>query len=411
VARQFKSEQPPTPERARHRNSSTLDGPKQRSGQSQMRRGLPAVLVRHFRAQLELLKQEHASSGRLGVAVGVGVLLGCSPFLGFQLLLALALGKLLRLNRLAVLFGLQISVPPLTPFILFATAQAGALLRRGQWLPLHVAAFRGEPASKVLAGLFLDMLVGTALVGGALAVFLGGMSALGFWWLRATKSLSRQFTPEQWTELWTRLHRLPIFFRRYAAWKLRLDPVFLLVLAELPPTGELVDLGTGMGLLPVLLGLSRPSLRIRGVEWDTRKAEVARRLVMGLPEVTIDEGDARAYPLGTPQAITLLDILHYSPPAEAQAWLSSCAGALAPGGVLLIRELEPSTWAIAPWLERVAVQVTWNRGRGVYARPSSALVQELTDLGLTVVCRPAGSGLFRANTLTIARRPGSSHGN
>ncbi len=376
-----------------------------------MTRGLPAVALRQVRAQLERLRQEHASSSRLGVAVGAGVLLGCSPFLGFQLLLALALGKLLRLNRLAVLFGLQISVPPLTPFVLFATAQAGALLRRGHWLPLHLAAFRGEPASTVLAGLFLDMLVGTALVGGTLAVLLGGLSAFGFWWLRATKSFAQQFTAVQWAELSKRLRPLPVFFRRYAYWKLRLDPVFALVLAELPSTGELVDLGTGMGLLPLLAGLTRPSLRVRAVEWDRRKAEIARQLVEGLPEVGIEEADAHAYAIGSPSAITLLDLLHYSPPAEAQAWLSTCASALAPGGVLLIRELEPSPWAIAPWLEWVAVRGRWNRASGVYPRPSSELIQQLTGLGLTVVCRPAGSGLFRANTLTIARRPSSTHGN
>jgi uncharacterized protein (DUF2062 family) len=377
----------------------------------EMKRAWPAVVLQHFRAQLERLKQEHASSARLGVAVGVGVLLGCSPFLGFQLLLALAFGKLLRLNRLAVLFGLQISAPPLTPFVLFATAQAGALLRRGHWLPLHVDAFRGEPASTILAGLFLDMLIGTALVGGALAVLLGALSAFGFWWLRATKSLAKQFTAAQWAELWVRLGRLPVFFRRYAYWKLRLDPVFALVLAELPSTGELVDLGAGMGLLPLLLGLTRPSLRVRGVEWDRRKAEMACLLVKGLPEVSIEEADARAYAIGSPSAITLLDVLHYTPPPEAQAWLSTCAGALASGGVLLIRELEPSPWAIATWLEWVAVRGSWNRGAGVYPRPSSQLIEELTSLGLVVVSRPAGSGLFRANTLTIARRPSSSHGN
>jgi uncharacterized protein (DUF2062 family) len=140
--------------------------------------------LRRLRVQIDLLLREHASASRLGFAVGVGVLLGCSPFLGVQTLMGLAAGRLLRLNRLAILFGLQVSVPPFTPLVLFATAQAGALLLHGHWLPLRVAAFRGEAATAILGSLFLDMLVGGALVGGALAILLGGLSALALWWFR-----------------------------------------------------------------------------------------------------------------------------------------------------------------------------------------------------------------------------------
>jgi uncharacterized protein (DUF2062 family) len=364
-----------------------------------------ARAVRHVRAQLDLVVREHTTSGRLGVAVGVGVLLGCSPFLGFQTLLGLAAGQLFRLNRLAILFGLQISVPPLTPLVVFATAQTGALVLHGHWLPLRLAAFRGEPARAILASLLLDMLVGGALVGGVLAVLLGTLSAFGFWWLRGTKSLAKAFRPDQWAEMRARLQRLPRFFRNYAYWKLRLDPVYLLVLAELPLEGELLDLGAGIGLLPLLLGLLRPALRVRGVEWDARKVAVARQLLSGLTCATVEEANALTYVLGSPTAITLLDILNYSPLPEAQRWLEACAGALGPGGVLLIRGLEPGRFAIAPWLERVSVRLKWNRGGGVYPRPSSEIARELTSLGLTVVRRPTGLGLFRDNTLTIARRP------
>ena len=253
---------------------------------------------RHFRTQLDLLVREHTGAGRLGVAVGVGVLLGCSPFLGFQTLLGLAAGHLLRLNRLAILFGLLISVPPLTPLVLFATAQTGALLLHGRWLPLRLAAFQGEPATTILASLFLDMLVGGALVGGVLAILLGTLSTFGLWWLRGTRSLAKAFTPEQWVQMRARLQRLPRGFRTYAYWKLRLDPVYLLVLAELPSEGELVDLGTGIGLLPAVLGLLRPALRVRGVEWDARKVDVARQLLSGLTSASVEEANARAYPIG-----------------------------------------------------------------------------------------------------------------
>lgn len=136
------------------------------------------ALFRRLRVLLESLARQHTSPGKVAVGVGLGVMLGCSPFLGFQVLLALALSKLFRLNPIAVVLGVQISVPPLTPFVMFATAQLGALLLQGHWLSLGLAGFHGIPAAKLVADLFLDMLVGGILFGGFFAVLLG--CACGF---------------------------------------------------------------------------------------------------------------------------------------------------------------------------------------------------------------------------------------
>jgi uncharacterized protein (DUF2062 family) len=136
-------------------------------------------LVRYIRAQFELLARQHTSPQRIAVAVGLGVMLGCSPFLGFQVLLALVLARLLRLNVIAVVLGVQISIPPLTPVIMFATAQLGTLVLHGHWLPLRLAYFRGVPLTTLVVDLFLDMLVGGALFGGVCAVILGTACAFG----------------------------------------------------------------------------------------------------------------------------------------------------------------------------------------------------------------------------------------
>lgn len=99
-----------------------------------------------------------------------GVWIGCTPFYGFQTLIGLGLASVLSLNRLAVLLGLQISIPPLAPFLLFANAQVGALVLRGHWAPLSIEALRVVPTSKLLADLLLDLLVGGAIVGAVLAL-------------------------------------------------------------------------------------------------------------------------------------------------------------------------------------------------------------------------------------------------
>ncbi len=163
--------------------SGEVEGPGPRAWASKAAR----KTLRRFRAQVQLLSREHASSGRIGVAVGMGVMLGCSPFLGVQVLLALALARLFGLNRIAIVLGVQISVPPLTPVILFATAQVGALLLRGHWLPLRLAGLRGLPDARLLASLFLDMLVGGLVLGAFFALILGTVTAFGLQRIKASR--------------------------------------------------------------------------------------------------------------------------------------------------------------------------------------------------------------------------------
>ena len=102
---------------------------------------------RHLRQRIDQLLSEHASPERLGWAIGVGVFCGLSPLLGFQFLAALALAWLLRLNKLAVMVGLQISAPPFTPLVIFAELQLGSLLLHGKVLPLSLELVRTTPRS------------------------------------------------------------------------------------------------------------------------------------------------------------------------------------------------------------------------------------------------------------------------
>lgn len=370
-----------------------------------LRERLKAV-PRQLKQRFDSLMHEHASPARLGVAVGVGVLVGASPFLGFQVLMALGLAALFRLNKLAVFLGIQVSMPPITPFLLYANAQVGSLLRTGAWLDLSLDAVRAADPKELATRLFLDLLLGGLVVGGVLAGILGGATAHAVSQARLPGGLAPHLTPEQWAAAQARLKALPRFFRHYAAWKLKLDPVYARVLAELPEDVELVDLGSGMGLLPLLLTLRSPKARVRAVEWDARKVDVARKLVSGLP-VEVEQGDARTFALGRPKALTLIDVMHYSPVEEQRAWLERCAEALAPGGVLLIRELEPGQqgrrWA--PLLEKLAVGWGWNRGATVQPWPPAEMVRVLTARGYTAVILPAGSGAFRANSLVVARKP------
>jgi uncharacterized protein (DUF2062 family) len=128
---------------------------------------------------IDKLRKEHVSPARIGVAVGVGVLIGCSPFWGLHFLIALGVATLFRLNRLAVLVGTQISMPPLTPLLLFGNAQLGSWIITGKGLSLSFAELRSMPAKLLVTSLFWDLFVGGLVLGGGLALVLGyGAAAL-----------------------------------------------------------------------------------------------------------------------------------------------------------------------------------------------------------------------------------------
>ena len=183
--------------------------------------------------------------------------------------------------------------------------------------------------------------------------------------------------------------------------------MYAIAVQELGDAREVVDLGSGMGLMEALLAGRSPSTRIRGLEWDERKSAVARRLAAGLPNVVLETGDARDAPLGTPDAILLVDVLHYFPPDEQARWLGRCAGALAPGGLLFIRDLDASGRGrgAAALIERFAVAFGWNRAARVHPWAVGEMAAHLEGLGLGTAVRALGRGPFAGNALLLARKP------
>jgi len=96
-----------------------------------------------------------------------------------------------------------------------------------------------------------------------------------------------------------RLKRLPGWYRHYGWWKVRMDPVYPLALAHLAEAREIRDLGAGMGLMAALLCQRSPGVHITAIEWDARKADVARKFLEGLSGAEVVAGDARRADLGT----------------------------------------------------------------------------------------------------------------
>lgn len=71
--------------------------------------------------------------GKLAGSVGVGLFFGIAPLWGLQLLITLWVAHRLRLNKAVAAVASNISIPPMMPFIFFASLTLGHRLLAGEW--------------------------------------------------------------------------------------------------------------------------------------------------------------------------------------------------------------------------------------------------------------------------------------
>ena len=79
-----------------------------------------------FDALKENLFSSEQSNSLKAASVGFGVFMGIVPIWGFQLITAIALALLLRLNKTLVIIAANISIPPFIPFILYGSLVTGS---------------------------------------------------------------------------------------------------------------------------------------------------------------------------------------------------------------------------------------------------------------------------------------------
>jgi uncharacterized protein (DUF2062 family) len=118
-----------------------------------------------------LMLSEHSSPPRLAAAVFVGILIGVSPFYGFHVVAALLSAWLLKLNKLTVWLGTNISIPPISPIFAFASAQVGALIMTGSFVELSWDEFGAVGLGDAL----IYWLVGFPIVGIGVGGLLAGV--------------------------------------------------------------------------------------------------------------------------------------------------------------------------------------------------------------------------------------------
>lgn len=392
---------------------------------SNPRTPLFARALSRARAFLGKLAHENASPSRLFAACVVGAILGSTPFFGLHLPLCIGAARLLRLNQVAVYGAANISIPPVAPFLAFACIEAGSRVLTGHGAPMTAEALRHVQPWTLAGNVFAAWVVGAPLVGGLIGVVLGALVA--FVALEKRALARREPTQEgapadpssheaferAAAETVARFAQASRYHRHYVPWKIRLDPVYRAICAELtdaerPGAGlELVELGCGLGILPLLVVALGDRRSAHGIDWDEAKVADAQRACAGLP-ITIERADVREFAPPACDALAIIDVLHYFDAETQDRILERAAAAVRPGGLLFVREGEAgrdgSWWTRA--VERFAVAIGWNRSAArPRFRPIAEIVAALERHGLTCKVRPVAGKLHPGNVLVRATRP------
>jgi uncharacterized protein (DUF2062 family) len=129
----------------------------------------------NFRQRLRALWKMDLSPVAVGLGVGLGIFVGCSPFIGLHTLMVFTLAALLRINPWVALLSSQISLPPLFLGIAAGEVWVGEWIRFG-----HASLPKIADATAFAEWLWRhalgSWLIGSLLLGGLLAL-VGGLIA------------------------------------------------------------------------------------------------------------------------------------------------------------------------------------------------------------------------------------------
>jgi uncharacterized protein (DUF2062 family)/SAM-dependent methyltransferase len=302
---------------------------------------------RYAKHRFHDLRLEGSGRGKEAAAMGVGAFIGCLPVYGAHLLLVIAVGGLLGLNRMRMYIAANISNPVFAPLLILAEIQTGALVQRGEAHDLTLAAIRAtDPWT-----FGIDLVIGSVVVGTAI-----GLAMAGLTWASVTSPpplvphVARVFDLAAY-----RFLDIGVTAWEFARAKLRRDPIYAAALAVLPQSGTtLVDVGCGQGLtLAVLVeaastvrrGEWPPEMplpprfdRLVGIETRARVVAMARRALADGAEIIHE-----AAPAGLPARVTValvFDVLHLMSASDQERLVKELRARLEPGGVVLVRDVD-----------------------------------------------------------------------
>ena len=111
------------------------------------------------------------------------------------------------------------------------------------------------------------------------------------------------------------------------------------LVARVPREGRMLEVGCGHGLFANEAALSRPALRVLGVDLSPSKIAWAARTAAGRDNVEFRVQPVGEVPETAFDAVAVVDVLYLVPRAEWPEFLRACRLRLRAGGRLLLKEM------------------------------------------------------------------------
>jgi uncharacterized protein (DUF2062 family)/2-polyprenyl-3-methyl-5-hydroxy-6-metoxy-1,4-benzoquinol methylase len=354
------------------------------------------------------LRTEHRTPGKVGVGVGLGVFVGCSPFWGAHLPIAVLLATLLRLNRAIVYASAYIGNPLTAGPILFVEVQLGHRILHGAWLPVTLA----NVESLGFLGIFTDLLIGSLVFGLVLGALLGVAA-----WVVARAGGHHETYREIVDAIVVRFVDVSIRDAEAARARLLNDPIYPFLIEEgvLGKGERVLDLGCGRGLVGVLVGLFTRASDPRwylGVDRCDRYVRAARQALEDAPGCAVQTLDLRDFDPPVADVVVVNDVLRFLPFTSQDALMRRLARVLPPGARMFVREKDAAggwrfTWTA--FLDASKMFVPGHPRHGNHYRRAGDLRNALLAAGFNVRDRTVARSASPAWVLLEAvRRPSAT---
>jgi len=173
----------------------------------------------------------------------------------------------------------------------------------------------------------------------------------------------------------------------YLRIKLKICPLVQLE-TLFPKEGKIVDLGCGNGLFSNILGIGSYRRNIVGADLDEKKIVLAERTKGPPAYIKYLVGDIVTMDYPRADVFSLVDVLYLIPYKAQEAILRKCAEALAPQGILILKDMDTRPrWKYIwnYWQETLAVKVIgFTLGERFYFRSRVNFQRLLKSLGFGV---------------------------
>ncbi|MEQ1855003.1 MAG: class I SAM-dependent methyltransferase [Longimicrobiales bacterium] len=150
------------------------------------------------------------------------------------------------------------------------------------------------------------------------------------------------------------------------------------ILALVPETGRLLDVGCGSALWLTYLALERKGLELHGVDPDARKMALAARS-SAAAHLELRQGLVEEAPTESFDLVTILDVLCLVPDDVKAGMLRASWRALEVGGSIVVKDADTRPWwkyAPTAFEEFLAVHVL----RMTVGRPHFASIEDLSRM-------------------------------